>query len=326
MIEVMLAIFVVVVGVLGVAPLLTAGGFQARQATIADRKSRVARAAVADFRVRGMANPRSWSAIGDAIRTAPQAVCIDPRGVTRGMANTFPGGSFAAPVPRINLRADPTGANATVMNQAMADEVFTSHDDLSIEFPADDLVPSQQIYATNGGAPVRRMAERRFSWMATLSPVYGAPHGTNPSSSNPTFFGDLNTDLYRLSVVVFHNRTFDAQSEQVTTVTFRGGGLGGGDVRISPPLNDPDNETSEGNWLFLGRNTGYGGQRQMHGWYKIIAVSNDIQNNSRELTLEGRDWTPDPNLPTQAVWVKGVVGVYERTMRLEGPSEWSFVP
>ena len=76
----------------------------------------------------------------------------------------------------------------------------------------------------------------------------------------------------------------------------------------------------------------------MHKWYRVTAVDTDATDsmNSRHITVIGRDIDPrystDPNFNidptnnsfrTQVTLAKGVVAVYEKTIRLESSSFWS---
>ena len=96
----------------------------------------------------------------------------------------------------------------------------------------------------------------------------------------------------------------------------------------TPPPED-DLKMKEGEWLML---AGMNASGQQHfRWYHIqTADAGPILDTSvtpsvwkRELTLFGQDW-PVTNLTVhKAVWIPGVVAVYEKTIRLETSSLWT---
>ena len=227
LLEVMFALGVIVIGLLGVVAVVPVGLSQLGTGTVADRASRTGLDAVEEIALRGMARSDQWldrgsTAIGDprnsasppvppatttlrVLRNGPRtSFCLDPRFVARHEnsivtgtnpilnPSTFPYTTNNATVPRmmrISLRDAPDSSSASIMTSAQADSVFVTADDLVFDLPDDKSQPPEQVF---GLADARRQFEGDMSWMATLVPKL------NPLENSQ--------DSYTLSVVVFYRR------------------------------------------------------------------------------------------------------------------------
>jgi len=130
---------------------------------------------------------------------------------------------------------------------------------------------------------------------------------------------------------VFHRRDhFVVDAERPVTVSsFNSNGYNGGDVVLHADSED-DLKMKEGEWLML---AGTNAALQTHfRWYRIqTADAGPVEDTSvtppvwtRDLTLFGQDWPQAPLLTVhKAVWIPGVVAVYEKTIRLETSSLWT---
>jgi hypothetical protein len=165
------------------------------------------------------------------------------------------------------------------------------------------------------------------------------------------------SDEYVLSIVVFHDRPTDLFLtpyaaggnenilERMVQVAFvvppdlNNDGTSGGEVLLSVPTSAYPGGTLSaqefaeqrlkvrtGDWLLLA------GRRLIPGttptaidrfqWYRVVHVDPDVTLNTaanrfeRYVTLMGRDWDTSLSL-TYALLMEGVVGVYEKTIRLE---------
>ena len=205
----MISIFVLGVGLLGVAALLPVASLQARRANIDDRKSNVLQSEVRDFKTRSFLRADYWRyAAGTALmnsssgprvqlsqffrcvarqRSAP--VAIDPLMIA-GVGSTGNKPPFASNggslyMPRITL---------TKMLGAAARQACLVQDDMSFTLSTNDAT----ALPTNGFNynKTRRAYQSQFSWMATLVPAYG----------------DVQSSFSRnsmiMSVVVFNQRRF----------------------------------------------------------------------------------------------------------------------
>jgi hypothetical protein len=260
--------------------------------------SATGRNAVAEFDIRSMRrHDMHVNYDGSQFNPNPNpnqaAFCIDPLGRTTigPLPNArFPRAGSGVWMPRISLRNQPGGQ---LMDRVQAERLFVARDDLAVQRLSDPTLPPQQVY----GMPVsRRQYYGGFSWFATLV------QESNNSKS----------DQYVLSVVVLEDRDLE-DAEQELPVTHLGGS-GGGEVELAGQL-----DLRTGNWLML---TATAPNR--FRWYRVMNSMKDVDSNSNPIefvTLEGADI--DSNfVPVSAVLVPGVVGVFERTIRLEDTSLW----
>ena len=334
LVEVLIAIGVVAIGLLGVAALLPLAHHKAEQGVQQDRRAAAGKRAFREFRVRGMGNPANWrTSAGAAYAPAAGAsFCIDPRGLANGAPVTFGGPAM----DRVTLFSGLAAVQA--MSGIQADTAFVIEDDLQFDIPTDPTLPPRQIFTGSPGADgqwgdatidddgdtvtdniteagwpgsddeVKRYADGRFSWMVTLVP--------DTTQATP---------FYTLSVVIFDKRVFPPQ-EVVASVGFPPlpppppppVALGGGPVTLNAavPLN-----VREGEWVMLGQ-TRPSGQR-MYKWYRVLATDNRAGQNTRSVTLQGPDWPVDAGVTTEAVYAQGAVAVYEKTIRVETSSLWT---
>lgn len=294
--------------------------------------------------------------LGSAAGIIRQPYCIDPRTIsvqtiggsfTGNEPYTFPAingiTTNIARIPRLGLKSQPESVLGivpgivTASSLAQADRICVIQDDLVFELPDDQSLSPIQTFLGNN----TRYAEGLYSWMATLVPMHATPDLLPvPPVVNPTAGGDE----YRLSIVVFHKRPLDnltkqpdTTTERISVVEFLSGGFGGGDVRLSlqsPPYADPNEglEIRRGEWLMLGQefsatflsNSGpINSTVREFKWYQVIAVDEADGEKIREFTLIGPDWHWRPGVSVHATYVPGIVAVFEKTIRLEGPSAWS---
>lgn len=147
-------------------------------------------------------------------------------------------------------------------------------------------------------------------------------------------------------------------NERVLRVTdfFSSGGFSTGEVTLlqeGGTLEQAEDQTlkvSNGDWICLARrlpaqrtgatNTRYP-RGDMYQWYKVVMVDDVVAASStgpftRRITINGPDWPVEdtdadtdtdantlPSVPTHAIIVDGVVGVYSKRVRLETQSPWS---
>jgi len=338
LLEVLIAVGVVTIGLFGVLAVIPLAGRQTALGRIDDTKAVHGLSWVEQFHTRGMAradaywvNPNGSRAF--AVGAAPRPVLIDPQFLALNpTATRFPysSGNALLQMDRITLskRArhpvnDAAITNMPVLDFPGASVIFQGGDDLSIVEP-DDVAdpPVQQFTAAN-----TRQSDGRFSWMAMVTPIRGA-----------------NSDAFRLSVIVVHNRDFsigaapandkdraeDLVSERTANVAARAdllsAGYRGGAVRITGS-NKANVKVARNDWVMLSATSSTG---PIYQWYKVTDVDtvpiNTAGTWTREIMLQGPDWPlNETSLETPEVTiVTGVVGVYEKTIRLElGQSMWT---
>ena len=271
---------------------------------------------------------------------------VTPTATVRQVAQWFPFGDttgFAAQylsapgdirMRRITLRSFP--GSPAPMTLAQARQLFVSDDQLSMFEPDDPTFdPQQQLDPQQR----KRQSDGGMSWMVTLTPKEHLQLQPAP----------VEQQLYIMSVVVFSRRDpaeLTTENERVTRVQFHNLGYGGGDVTLYGN-SEKSVDVQGDDWVMLAANSNVG---RVFRWYRVLACDfeplfNNVLNVwSREVTLQGPDWnrrewhyppTPPPwpvqinaGYPaepyvTNAILLRGVVGVYEKTVRLETSSLWS---
>jgi hypothetical protein len=259
-------------------------------------------------------------------------------------ANTNSPFTTANRMKRITIVAIPTQSLPTTPSTTplglAADQSCTSQDDK--RYPADpnnpDALPTAYYFGSSGkdsnGNPIttngpKRGFDGQFSWLATLVPVWGDPVAT------------LGHNDMLMSVVVFNRRSF-AQSptnatnptERAAKVTFNGAtptSLAGGDIIITD-TNALNVNVNVGEWIMIGamindlNATATNKQRPMFRWYRVVTAGPVTGSYQRNITIAGPDWPLNQIVSgtnMMAYIYDGAVAVYERTVRLEGPSLWS---
>ena len=129
-----------------------------------------------------------------------------------------------------------------------------------------------------------------------------------------------------ISIVIFNKRFINytdpnAHShEHLLNITFLNRGFGGGEVRLSHAHSEAL-ELRHGDWIMLSANSEIGSYFR---WYRILNVSPaGVQKGAatRRVTLQGADWEL-PNANTQVTIMEGVIGVFEKKIRLDHSSLW----
>lgn len=281
-----------------------------------------------------------------------QSYCIDPRGMAANVANPVPNAFFpyaagAGQPVMVRVTLDRMAVNAAgqlvttglPMEKPLADSIFQLDDDLTVERPSDGSLPAFGTIA--GGV---RSSGGHLSWMATLVPkleLYAVP-------------GVVANSEYILSVVIFHDRPSDMLAgdpmhERIVGADFADAGdsgFAGGEVYLTWAV--PQSAANDafardfqlhlraGEWVMLGRmarhvvGPGGGTPFPVFRWYRVTECDSQPEYHAAEghyaiaASLAGADWDPLPTAapggdPTIAVLMEGVVGVYEKTVSLEGP-------
>ena len=237
------------------------------------------------------------------------------------------------------------------MSLLQANDIFSGRDDLAFRRPDDNTLPPQQVFSPianplfGSNEVARREYNAQLSWLATVAPKATAS----------------NTDLYTLSIVVFHQRNAGfplpraidytgtrpaVQTERLLNVTFVRGDFSAKDLVLTtrPFLNGyPDAakaelDVQEGDWLMLSASTPSG--QGLFRWCRVIDTDSEPLPVipltpggpwKRGVVIDGPDWLSEsyrntstglPLFPTQATLVTGVIGVFEKTIRLESSSLW----
>lgn len=336
LLEVLVSMFIILFGLLGVAALLEVGRSESGVATRHDRALACGRSGLAEVRLRRMHDPNNWLALYDANNPYPgwagtppppnwyavptyesnlehyQVYAIDPLYIAR-FSSENPGATPAQIA--FNTARFPYGAGAPLwmgrcslsgvsVGQSFPgfDRLFTWPDDQVFDLPKDPQQrPTRQLDALGVG-----QFEGNYSWLATICP---APTEAGLVTANKTHF--------EVSVVVFYQRDFtppmaaadpNKPGERWLTVFFAGAGVDGGDVVLQKGPADPPDwlDVRENDWIFLGgwqTATDFTpSMRKIFKWYRVIAVESQNPNtpNVRRATLTGQDWSPNWRADTNA--------------------------
>jgi hypothetical protein len=235
------------------------------------------------------------------------------------------------------------------MTIAQADEMFRLRDDLEIE-TLEDLSRAPYAVTITPGAPVestqrlhlqdvagsnivsvKAVVGGSFSWMATLVPELDVQYPAGPIAGGIPRM----SNRYTISVVVFNQRDLTGRyREEVVGQIVNPTVLLGATKQVVlqemidvSPLTPEDvslRSIRQGDWIALLRYVPTNNQlpRTIQlKWYQVVgadAVEGDA-DQTRELTLSGPDWNPDPtiNTPIFAIYLRNVVAVYEKTIELQ---------
>jgi len=284
LLEVLAAIGVLSIGLLGLAALLPIGRYTIAEATKADHAGNCGRAALRDVVIRRMLDSSNWS---NNQLPGKGAFLIDPLGVTNGLT-----GKFASSLPRLSLN------NITNIDQAK--QVFMATDDLIVQLP-EEMNPPQPV-----GRPTTNPTHKGdYSWFLTVV----------PTPNNPTRF--------TVSVVVCCKRDFPpiaATACEVSAPILASGfydlGFGGGSV-ARPNQFTGLITVKENDWLALCGTNAAKPIQTICRWYRVVAVGDD----GLSMTLVGPDW--DTSYTTTAVAVgQSVLGVYTTTVDVDTNPTW----
>jgi hypothetical protein len=335
--EVLVSIFILSIGLLGMAALLPLGQMSLLESTKSDRSGACGRAALRDIQVRRMLDYRYWfwqdgvwspnpspppavisedqNAVNTFVESSP--FVIDPLGRAKNLpfifGNVLLRRTFSpTPLP-------PTSPHAT--RPTIDGQAYFWSDDLPFDAPKNST--ARPTLVTSGGSVV---SEGNYSWFFTVEPA--ATEISLPISQRR---------LFNVSVVVCYKRNFDpnslnsAEGEHVATINdnntipagFPGMGIGGGTVILanSSLSNNPKVNVKENQWVMLYHADPTTPELNRCNWYRVVGVGMDVPSpNGPTLSLSGPDW--DPNLSATLVVVPGAIGVYTTTMELDWDSLW----
>lgn len=331
LLEVLIAMFVLTIGMLGIAATIPIANLALARMAVADRAAACGRAAQREVRVRDMLDPSRWltpdfnPVVPPGTNQLPTAgsYCIDPLYIARAMAQTqAQGGDMVAAANRLKFFPYDSAASVTMQRVTLAestsadpaahaslfDRIFTWRDDLVVDRSGE--ARPRLLFLTNqrtsaafpfragdspSGDPVALSAYGNYSWMVTVTPAW------RPRVAR------VEDQKYHVSVVVFRQRQWtlpddpdvDAPGERVVTVNFLGSGTAGGDVRLTTTQGFEYLDISENRWMLLcGKALP---ARGVFHWYRVIAAGETYSDGTlyaRELTLAGPDWNLAWNLST----------------------------
>src|SRR3989304_6090570 len=248
------------------------------------------------------------------------------------------------------------------MTTAVADRLFRSSDDLSLDVPTQADRPSRQLLdqTTLAGStvPLARQSRGDYSWIVTIVPP--SADARNALAIDPSAY------KYEVSVAVFHKRIIDnftlgtdsQVNERLKGANVVSTGLSGGELLLTTRTADStDNFDSlkVGNWVVVcGPHPASTDAlpRFVMRWYRLLSVEgkdrrlNDTGTYTpvpaatdperRLVALRGPQWpwqpAPQPGGLTDyyhlsnnicVAIIPNVVAVHSKTIQLESKSSWS---
>ena len=295
LLEILISIFIILFGLVGLVSLLPVGRYEMAQTQIYDYSAACGRAGLHEIKTRRMLGYMWNSSSMTTVSTISSTVMLDPLGYAKNTAWT----SFPSSSSMVRFSLPASSSSNAVMPSTAAERVFRWQDDLVFDIPEGGLRPRQMYFTsltastTAAGSGLVPQSEGNYSWMAMVAPL------TN-SSGVPTYY-------YTVSVVVFFKRDFTEPSCSVTMLNSvtSSGGLLISDVQLS----DTTLDVRENRWIMLMGNS-------IYQWYRVVSVGDLGGLSYRNVSLAGPDW-PSTTAPTTAIVPPGVVGVYTETLELD---------
>ena len=318
--EVLISIFVLSLGLIGVAALLPVGRFAIMETVKSDRAGTCGRAGLHVVKTCHMLDSRLWSS--NTADSSGASFLVDPLGMT---APTGPLGSFGGTqVQRINLLT--STVNGTTWPQPVADQFFRWQDDLSFSPPGPQR-PTRIVVSDpdNSGNPTPQYVGD-YSWFFTVTPSPGETSLRQTEQGYPVYSKSLYT--YTVSVVVCYKRNLTSSGEVTATAAPAGsGGWGssyaGGDVTLSGFSSGTPFAVKENDWIALCGAVNPSGNVVCR-WYRVVAVGdyNPAVGGSQYLSLNGPDCSDWSGKVTAVLPGKEVIGVYTEPMQVDRDPLW----
>ena len=203
LLEVLFAMGILLIGLLGVGAMIPAGRFEVLQGAKIDHASAIGRQAFREFKVRGYTDPLNWRkydtspslpaayfplsadrqtpptfdpvvVLANSLFATSPVVVVDPIGIGANFGTTFPASATVMKMTRIvgapiSLTGATNDTDARLRITTMTDPIFRSTSDLEFQANTEgkDLPPIQQWFR-NAGTPIRRLSTGSYSWLATV--------------------------------------------------------------------------------------------------------------------------------------------------------------
>jgi len=277
--EVLISLFILSVGLLGVAALIPVGRFAVVEATQSDRCAACGHAATARIKAQNLVNGDWWGFNPDGPVTAGAAFAVDPLGSS----------NFGGSIARVNY---------TNMAPALAQQTFIFGDDLLFDIPEDESSRPRGLGIDGTvGPPV---SEGRYTWFLTVMPSAAE----DAAAANNGWQARKN---FTVSAAVCFQRDLTGGEDVPLSP-------GGGDM-TAKFLQFSANAASgveRDDWLLVC------GQRQggipVAQWYRVASAG--TAGGTTFVTLHGPDW-PSTYSVGQVIYMPSVIGVYTTTVALE---------
>jgi hypothetical protein len=322
--EVLISIFILSVGLLGVASLIPLGKIALRETEKSDRTGACGRAALREVKVRKMLDYTNWWAppspgAAVAATDTPGVIALDPLGYT--ISTRLGNDTNAAGVPRYTFWENAAAPQA--MSFANAEPIFFWQDEVLFNMPKErTTVPAnagdRPMVITNTGLvtgiPLR---DGNFTWFLTVTPSPADVAASISVSQRRS---------YAVSIVVCNGRKLGTDGERTIPNVYCDSPIGYGGISVYvagdkiAPAGQPPLKNDE--WVLL-YTTGVdaAGTTRQYSWYRVVHAGYDGTTNTR-INLVGPDWHGDGDSTgaggaANMVVVGGVTGVYTTTVELD---------
>lgn len=306
LLEVLVSMFILLFGLVGVASLFPVGKYHVQQAFQYDQASAVGQRAFEEIRVRGLLRPDRWNMQNgnSFIATYPtdwqkRAVFFDPLAVAAGSSNVLVSTvGNSTPLPRVTWR-NYAGQN---MTQASAEFIFKSHHDLKFELPSQrSSPPIQRITA------IEREHDAAYSWGFLAVPV----------------LRNSGEGYYRVSVVVFRNRKPGQEWGNLNPAGSEAIGQSVGETKVRV-IGTPEQgrNIKQGEWVLLSQQGQNATRPDYFYWYKVISLVTLDADGIGQLQLQGVVRPTGFDNTVFTTIFASAVGVYEKTMMADSSTDW----
>ncbi len=309
----LVSLFVLSVGVLGVAALIPLGKLAMLEVEKSDRTGACGRSSLRQIQIRCMLDPHKWvPSPSSSPLPSSNVFVIDPLGWCKLTMPTL-GGTNG--IQRFSLR---NSAGEQIMTEAEAESVFRWQDDLSFAVPSNTSTNGERPTAVkdSGG---NRQFDGNFSWflMVAASPGEASAFPISTSDQSNWYL----RRQFSVSAVVCYKRLFtDSGAKPGETVIANkvkcDSGVGYGGLGIEFPGQSPI-EVKRNEWVLLTTS-------KQTTWYRVVGVGYDNDNNITRMSLVGPDWHGGgDDSSASLVIVEGVTGVYTTTIQRDADGIWA---
>jgi len=300
LLEVLISVFVILVGLLGVIALIPVGHRSTMKALEHDRAAALGRMAMHHVKVADLLDATQWRLADgtdfDETQTGTQAFALDPlyaaHNVATTGANWLPLATDPAVDPTIIPRMSVFSDTTTMV--PMAERLCIGEDDLVF------------TSAEPESRPVASGHKGEFSWFLTVNP---------PLSANSMDYA--NKPSLDVSVAICKSRDMESDPLAVP-VTINSDD----EFSITLPADGLLPNLRRGGWVLVCSDsvTTYAEYEVAH-WYRIVAITDDTDPLVWHLSVAGPEWPyyvdstgTRQRLPATAVLFEDVVGVYTETI------------
>jgi hypothetical protein len=329
LLEVLISMFVIMIGLLGIMAMIPAGRSDIVMGTKYDAATAMGQGTFREINIRGFLDPTQWRAYSPAPLaltpvyaggafsatlsitglpgTITPAVVLDPLGIAAGLGN-FPASATSGwtmtrltPMPFITTSLPGNDQAWRDAIEAIADPVFRSVNDLVLVPGAGKDDPARQKWREEG------YKDANNNGIFDSSETYTDTNSNNQfdrykrlSDGNYSWIATVVTEPRKsaltndvlLSVALFHKRsTLDLSETTATVTSINGGGTAGGEMEFG----SIDKPIKPGQWLMLDNVVDAPPGNKLHyiRWFRVIAAAevNKIAQ-TQFVTLNGPDLQP----------------------------------